>query len=162
MVAEKNEIQARIEELKALAANNYPLDQDVLFYIEQRKRQLEAQLQDAPDPIMASVIRSHKAICKAKNMGEKDAYGHDPAMYYALGICSEAGELANDIVRAGRSGQDRTKTAAAVASELPDVIIYSYILAYVLDIDLTKLVNEKVEVVVKRAESGYYGGEIKK
>ena len=51
MVTEKNEIQARIDELKILAANNYPLDQDIQFYIEQRTRQLEAQLRDAPDHV---------------------------------------------------------------------------------------------------------------
>ena len=50
MITEKNEIQARLEELRALASNNYPLDEDVKFYIDQRKKSLESQLQDAPDP----------------------------------------------------------------------------------------------------------------
>jgi NTP pyrophosphatase (non-canonical NTP hydrolase) len=160
MITEKNEIQARIEELNMLASSNYPLDGDVKYYIELRKKALTDQLASAPDPIMSSVIRSHKAICKAKSMGEKDAYGQDPTMYYTLGICGEAGELANDVVKALRNGWDKDRLLEAVKGELPDVVIYSYILAYVLDINLSKLVSEKIDVVVKRAESGYYGGKI--
>ncbi len=78
-----------------------------------------------------------------------------------MGICGEAGELANNIVKSLRNGWDRDRILEAVKGELPDVIIYSYVLAYVLDIDLTSLVNEKVEIVINRANVGYYGGEIK-
>jgi NTP pyrophosphatase (non-canonical NTP hydrolase) len=68
----------------------------------------------------------------------------------------------NEIVKALRNGFDRRRILKAVRSELPDVIIYSYVLAHVLDIDLTSLVNRKVAVVVKRAADGYYGGPIRK
>ena len=69
--------------------------------------------------------------------------------------------MANAIVKASRNGADRAKVLEAVKSELPDVVIYSYVLAYVLDIDLSKLVNEKIEVVIQRANSGYYGAPLK-
>jgi NTP pyrophosphatase (non-canonical NTP hydrolase) len=110
-----------------------------------------------PDDIMQLVLKSHEAICKAKNMGPKEAYGHNPAIYYTLGVAGEAGEMANEIVKALRDGKDDSRVKLAVKKELPDVVIYSYILAHVLDIDLTDLVAEKVNIVIDRAESGYYG-----
>lgn len=93
-------------------------------------------------------------------MDERAAYGHDPAVYYTMGVCGEAGEMANAIVKAMRNGEDKALVLKAVMSELPDVIIYSFVLAHVLNIDLAKLVNEKVDVVVRRAHEGYYGGPL--
>jgi NTP pyrophosphatase (non-canonical NTP hydrolase) len=95
-------------------------------------------------------------------MDEKAAYGQDPAMYYTLGICGEAGEMGNKIVKALRNGNDPEAVKEAVKSELPDVFIYSAVLAYVLDIDITRLVNDKVQVVMERARNGYYGGPLPK
>jgi NTP pyrophosphatase (non-canonical NTP hydrolase) len=169
----KAEVRARIDELRKLrefwstpgddaSAAEAAADELARGVIDRRVRELEAQLETAEEDLMASVIRSHKAICEAKKMGEKDAYGNDPAVYYTLGVCGEAGEMANAIVKAQRNGADPALVLAAVKSELPDVIIYSYVLAHVLDIDLTALVNEKVEIVVQRALDGYYGGELRK
>lgn len=112
------------------------------------------------DEIMDFILDSHKTICKIKQMGEKEAYGHDPAVYYTLGVAGEAGEMANEIVKALRDGYDPERVKNAVKKELPDVIIYSYILAYVLDLDLTDLVKGKVEIVTQRAKDGYYGGPL--
>jgi hypothetical protein len=164
LIEERNVVQARVDELDRLM-NQIPdggLPETVRSYLLARKKELEDLGVQSQDPILTSVIRSHKAICAAKNMEEKAAYGQDPAVYYSLGICGEAGELANNVVKSLRNGWDRVRILEAVKGELPDVIIYSYILAYVLDIDLTKLVNEKVEIVIKRANAGYYGGEIGK
>lgn len=157
---EKNAVEARISELKLLA-DQFSESKKVVSYINDRIDELKRISEMSNDPIMTSVIRSHKAICTAKNMDEKAAYGQDPAVYYSLGICGEAGELANNVVKSLRNGWNRDKVLEAVKGELPDVLIYSYVLAYVLDIDLTALVNEKVEIVINRANSGYYGGEIK-
>lgn len=165
MSEEKNVVDARISELRSLhdsIENTEVTTQDILDSIQSRILALESDRSSANDSVMQAVIRSHKAICKAKKMGERDAYGQDPAMYYTLGICGEGGELANNVVKALRNGWDKERVLEAVRGELPDVVIYSFILAYVLDIDLTQLVNEKVDVVVRRAESGYYGGEIVK
>lgn len=157
----KSEIRSRIDELCEFRRVMQNCDDRIDQMIDNRIRELELRLEKAEEDMMASIIRSHKAICESKRMGEKDAYGNDPAVYYTLGVCGEAGEMANAIVKAQRNGADAALVLEAVKSELPDVIIYSYILAYVLDIDLTALVNEKVEIVVKRAFNGYYGGPLK-
>ena len=155
----KNNIRARISEINSLLKDT-KLGKDVKAKLKARKKYLQNKEKNAHESIMNSVIRSHKAICKAKSMDEKAAYGNDPAVYYTLAISGEAGELANKIVKSLRNGFDRKLILDAVKSELPDVIIYSYVLAYTMDIDLTKLVNEKVNIVVKRAKDGYYGGKL--
>jgi NTP pyrophosphatase (non-canonical NTP hydrolase) len=157
----KSEIRARIDELNRLQKDWERAQPDAVNEaIEVRLQDLHRQLEAAEEDLSSSIIRSHKAICKVKQMDEKAAYGNDPAIYYTLGICGEAGEMANAIVKASRNGADRAKVLEAVKSELPDVIIYSYVLAYVLDINLSALVNEKIEVVIDRANKGYYGAPL--
>lgn len=159
----KSEIRARIDELQRVRESFHStllmsrLEDDV----DRRMKELQDALETAEEDLSSSIIRSHKAICEAKQMDEKAAYGNDPALYYTLGICGEAGEMANALVKAQRNGYDRAKALEAVKSELPDVVIYSYVLAHVLDIDLSNLVNEKVEVVIRRARDGYYGKALK-
>lgn len=165
LVETKSEIRARIDELKRLeekllTGRGHNLD-EAIFAIEARQEALNFSLETADEDLSASIIRSHKAICEAKRMGEKDAYGNDPAMYYTLGICGEAGEMANAIVKARRNGEDQAKVLEAVKSELPDVVVYSHVLAHVLDINLPQLVNNKVEIVIQRARDGYYGKPLK-
>jgi len=162
----KSEIRARIDELNSFMSSIYPwLDGPALVEIdkalENRKKELQQKLEFAEEDLFRSVVRSHEVLCAVKNMDLKAAYGQDPAMYYTMGICGEAGEMANKIVKVLRNGNCPDKAREAVISELPDVIIYSAVLAFVLDIDLTKLVNEKVQVVTDRAEAGYYGHAFK-
>lgn len=158
----KAEIQARIDEVeKALGANRHMLSHVLVEqHLEPRLEALRSQLEGAAEDIFRSVVRSHDAICAVKKMGPKEAYGQDPALYYALAICGEAGEMGNKIIKALRNGDDFQATKDAVVSEIPDVIIYSAVLAYVLDLDLTRLVNEKAEVVIRRALDGHYGGQL--
>ncbi len=159
----KSEIRARIDELQRIQEEfqSLLLVSRLETIVALRIKSLREELEKAEEDLSSSIIRSHKAICKVKQMDEKAAYGNDPAVYYTLGICGEAGEMANAIVKAQRNGADQGKVLEAVKSELPDVVIYSYVLAYVLGIDLSKLVNDKVEVVIQRAEKGYYGAPLK-
>jgi len=152
----KSTIHAIIEELDRLSES---ASGEMADAIRSRKDHYVRALETAPDTVADNILRSHKAICEAKQMGEKEAYGNNPAIYYALGICGEAGELANDVVKALRNGST-ADLVPAIRNELADVVIYSYILAHVLDIDLTQLVNEKVEIVIQRAQSGYYGKKL--
>lgn len=160
----KSEIRARIEELTGVAhmlAKAGPGSSAHAAAVELRLGELREKLEAAQEDLFTSVIRSHKAICRAKQMGEMEAFGNDPAVYYALGVCGEAGEMANAIVKAQRNRSGRSeKVLAAVDSELPDVVIYAFILAYVCRRDLVKLINDKVEVVCQRAANGYYGGPL--
>jgi NTP pyrophosphatase (non-canonical NTP hydrolase) len=160
----KDEIRARIDELEYLRKEfptGFSEDLKVREIIDDRINELRRQEEIAYEDIFKSMIRSHEAVCAAKKMGEKEAYGQDPAVYYTLAINGEAGELANKIVKAFRFGKNPSKAILeAVISELPDIFIYGAVLAYTLDLDLTKLVSDKVEIVIGRALSGYYGGPL--
>jgi len=156
----KSEIRARIEELESILRLDELNIGAIKAAISDRIVKLNEDLEVAQEDLSSSIIESHKAICEVKMMGEKEAYGNDPAVYYTLAICGESGEMANEIVKAQRNGADKEKVLRAIEKELPDVIIYSYVLAYVLDINLNKLVNEKVDVVIQRARDGYYGGPL--
>lgn len=161
----KSEIRARLEELNGLRKELDPwldgvalVEADRMF--EARIRNLESAEESAEEDLFRSVVDSHKVLCEVKKMDEKAAYGQNPAVYYGLGICGEAGEMGNKIVKALRNGDDPDAAKKAVEKELPDVIIYSAVLAHVMDVDLTRLVNEKVQVVIQRALDGYYGGPL--
>lgn len=165
MAETKSEVVARISELDALLdaveGRLGPGAAEVLREaVEDRVRALRLQFEAADEDLFKSVVRSHEVLCTVKQMDEKAAYGQDPAMYYSLAICGEAGEMANKIVKALRNGNDPDAARRAVISELPDVFIYGAVLAHVLEIDLTREVNGKVAVVTERARSGYYGGPL--
>lgn len=115
---------------------------------------------EAPNDMVESVLASHKAMCEAKQMGTKEAFGHDPAVFYALGLAGECGELANGLIKVMRTGGTPEQKREAISQELCDVLIYAIILAYTNDIDPHTLVAEKASVVIDRARSGYYGGPL--
>lgn len=159
----KTELRARINELQSIIQQIREEDgyQSISALLKDRIEQLSADEANAVQDIRSSVLDSHKAICSAKNMSEKEAYGNNPTLYYTLAIAGECGEMANSIVKNCRNGYNEESVINSIKSELPDVVIYSYILAYVMDIDLASLVAEKCQTVVKRAESGYYGGPLR-
>lgn len=157
MIETKSEIRARISELERISAVLNPV---ILDTVKSRISDLIELEKNAEEDPFKSVLKSHKVLCEVKEMDEDAAYGQDPALYYALAISGEAGEMGNKIVKALRNGDDPEAAKRAVISELPDVIIYSAVLAHVLEIDLSKLVNEKVGVVISRARDGYYGGPL--
>lgn len=167
----KSEIDARLDELRPFLmevmehrktfGDNGSFPQQLQDSLSNRMSALEDERGRALDDIFSAIVESHKILCHVKQMGEKEAYGQDPAFYYSAGVAGEAGELLNKMVKAFRNGGDATAgLRAAVVSELPDVVIYAFVLAYVLEIDLTRLVTEKASVVVKRAMEGYYGGPL--
>lgn len=161
MAETKAELRARIEELERFYRRSSSTRSQAA-YVSRRLKELQALAEGAPEDMAASVVRSHIAVCKAKRMSRKAAYGQDPAVYYGLAIAGESGEMGNKIVKALRNGNDPRACKKAVVSELPDVFIYGFVLANVLGIDIVDLVNKKVDVVIKRAETGYYGGPLPK
>jgi len=160
----KTEIDARIDELCRLreeARGATFAARGVFSVVDDRIQELTDERGTAIDDIFSAIVESHKILCRIKQMSEKEAYGQDPAFYYGSAVSGEAGEMVNKMVKALRHGGDASQALrAAVLSELPDVVIYAFVLAYVLDIDLTRLVTEKAHVVVERAMSGYYGGPL--
>lgn len=157
----KSEVSARISELEALLRDHAEITPEMRSSVQKRIAQLIEIRESAIQDIHVSVMESHKAICLAKNMGENEAYGNNPALYYTLAIAGECGEMANSIVKNCRNGYNPDSVLESIKSELPDVVIYSYILAYVMGIDLADLVSSKCKTVVNRAESGYYGGPLR-
>lgn len=115
-------------------------------------------LVNKPESLRDVILSSHDAVCESKEMSEKEAFGHHPAVYYSLAMCGECGELANNIVKAMRDGPDKMeKMKEAISSELQDVIIYAYILAETNGIVIDEIVKSKVDIVIQRAKDGYYG-----
>ncbi len=155
----KSEIRSRIDELERL---KHFIDESNRSIIEARISSLKSSLEEATEDLYTVILDSHKAVCEAKNMGEKDAYGHDPTIYYSLGMAGEAGEVLNNITKAMRDGYDSERIKNSIKDELPDVVIYAFILAYVLDFNLLELVAEKAAIVKSRAVSGYYGKKFNK
>jgi len=158
----KDVIRARIEELEWVTNMSSYMDSEDQDEICKKIKQLRLKLEIASDSMMDMVLESHKAVCEAKQMGMKEAFGHQPVVFYSLALGAESGELQNEVVKAIRDGYDDDRLLNAVKKELPDVLVYAYLLAFVLDIDLTHLVNEKLKIVVERAKSGYYGGPLKR
>ncbi len=162
----KSEIRARIDELekfaRSIAHHKSQEAKDILIHAGERVMALTSELHTAPEDLFQSVIRSHKTLCTIKKMDEDAAYGQDPSMYYTLAICGEAGEMGNKIVKALRNGNDPEAVTKAISSELPDILIYCFVLAYVRKMDPIQMVNEKVDIVIERAVNGYYGGPLPK
>ncbi len=157
MTQTKKEIRAMISELEqALYAQNPSA------YLYDRIQALSGELDNAPENFMDRIIDSHRHLCKAKNMGLKEAYGNEPIMYYSAGVAGEAGELIGGLCKAARNGYNYDKFRQAVIEELPDVYIYGCVLAYVADINLEEEILKKVDMVVKRADDGYYGPPLEK
>lgn len=128
--------------------------------IQNRIRELQSS--SGGDRMTEVVLESHRELCAVKKMGEKAAFGHDPAVFYGLALAGEAGELANKLIRAIRSGGpgELERKKEAIRSEIADVLIYGILLAYTNDIDPLEEVVAKTQIVVQRAIDGYYGGAL--
>jgi NTP pyrophosphatase (non-canonical NTP hydrolase) len=152
----KSQVRAKIEILDELISEGIePLKLSI------KRDTLKKELEEVDADIFESVLSSHKKLCDIKNMGEKHAFGHDPAVFYGLALSGECGELANNIIKVIRVGGSKQDKKEAIEKELPDVVIYSILLGYTSDIDIQKIVAEKSKIVVERAISGYYGGPLK-
>lgn len=129
--------------------------------IERMRKKYQKLHDNSYQDIFSSVLDSHKAMCKIKNMGKMEAFGHNPSIFYGLALSGECGELANKLVKVIRVNGTREQEREAIGSELQDVAFYMVLLAYTMEINIVKLVNEKAKIVIERAKSGYYGGALK-
>ena len=156
----KNEIFAKIEELDKLRVMQ--LNSELENHIKERQNKLINMMKTANEDIVSAVISSHHVMCSVKNMSPNEAFGNDPFVYYGLGLVGESGELAGALLRIIRNSGTHEDKRIAIEEELADCIIYAIVLAYSTGIDIVKVLNEKVQVVIDRAQSGYYGGPLKK
>jgi NTP pyrophosphatase (non-canonical NTP hydrolase) len=78
---------------------------------------------------------------------DEDAAVVPLAVHYALGMCGEAGEVANLIKKALRKGET---TSEGLADELADVFIYLLLLADEAGINLYAAYQHKRDICEKR------------
>lgn len=83
------------------------------------------------------------------------------ALYYrALGLTSEAGEVANKVkkVLRDKDGKLTEKDKELIASELGDVLWYTQALADFLEIPLSQIAKQNLEKLFDRKTRGIIGG----
>lgn len=69
--------------------------------------------------------------------------------FLALALCSEAGELANEIKKEWR-GDAKPNMRSLVANELADVIVYAYLLETALALDIDAVIEDKLPEIRRR------------
>lgn len=88
---------------------------------------------------------------------------YDPAhrvVYPALGLASEAGEVAGKVKKALRDGGgDMAAASRDIADELGDVLWYLAVLADDLDLSLDQIARRNLDKLRSRAARGRIGGE---
>ena len=141
------------------------LDEHADGVISHRIKMLEEEMEKAPVSAAQSVHDAHVVLNEYKGTNAKETYNIDPGLMYAMGISAEAGELLNNLIKVFRRsglGENQDLLRQGVVDELPDVYIYTNLLAMYYDIDLEELVREKSKIVVQRALDGHYGPPVSK
>lgn len=134
--------------------------ENVELFLKNKVEEL-SNLEDQAIPDMVfSVLEAHESLCAVKKMGPKEAFGHNPAVFYGLALNGECGELSGSLIKVIRLHGTRDQEIAAVRAEIADILIYAILLAWTNDIDPNKIVSEKSKIVIERAISGYYGGAL--
>jgi NTP pyrophosphatase (non-canonical NTP hydrolase) len=79
----------------------------------------------------------------------------DRAIYPALGLCGEAGEVANKVKKIMRDG---TFDKQALSDEIGDVLWYLAALCRDLDLNLADVAMQNLDKLYDRKERGVLGG----
>jgi NTP pyrophosphatase (non-canonical NTP hydrolase) len=95
-----------------------------------------------------------------KEAAKTAIYPHigDNIYYPALGLCGEAGEVAEKVKKAMRDGTPRHELRVHVAKELGDVLWYCAQLATELDLTLNQIAHLNVTKLRHRNEHGTLNG----
>jgi len=95
-----------------------------------------------------NIFRLHERILKKKLLHAP--YSVADTRYLALGLCGEAGEIANKVMKEWRDGVDLAKE---IREEIADVRVFLELLAKCYGIEGDKLdaeVSRKIKIVIKR------------
>lgn len=95
----------------------------------------------------AEIIRT-RSTCRTE---------HDPMAYVALGLASEAGEVAGEIHKSMREG--RALSVAKVIAELGDTLWFLTYLADMLGYSLEELASCNIEKLIDRSPELYQPSE---
>jgi len=94
--------------------------------------------------------------------GQTAIFPEDKALeYLALGMTSEAGEVAGKVKKLIRDGEDKEgfeMKKLAIASEIGDVLWYCAMLADYLDVDLGTIMENNINKLQSRKSRGVLGG----
>lgn len=82
----------------------------------------------------------------------------DNPYYPALGLCGEAGEVANKIKKIMRDGTPKADSRAAIAQELGDCLWYVAMVADEFDLALSYIATLNVMKLRHRNDLGTLGG----
>lgn len=74
--------------------------------------------------------------------------------YVTLGLCGEAGEIANRWKKALRKGDDVASCRDELIDELGDVMWYAFALASELNVNMEHVLRRNMEKVEARAKAG--------
>ena len=80
-------------------------------------------------------------------------------VYPALGLCGEAGEVAEKIKKTVRGDTPLNKVQGNIAMELGDVLWYLAILADDLEVDLEDIVQNNIDKLQRRMKSNKIKGD---
>jgi NTP pyrophosphatase (non-canonical NTP hydrolase) len=77
---------------------------------------------------------------------------HD-VVHHALGLCGEAGEVANEVKKFDRRSFSQQELIEKLKGELPDVLVYVFSIAGMFNIDLEEAYDAKRRFNAKRFQS---------
>ena len=80
-------------------------------------------------------------------------------VYPALGLCGEAGEVADKIKKTIRGDRPLEEVIGNIADELGDVLWYLAILADDLEVDLEDIVQNNIDKLQRRMKSNKIKGD---
>ena len=80
-------------------------------------------------------------------------------VYPALGLCGEAGEVADKIKKTIRGDSSLVEVTGSIADELGDVLWYLAILADDLEVDLEDIVRNNIDKLQRRMKSNKIKGD---
>ena len=80
-------------------------------------------------------------------------------VYPALGLCGEAGEVAEKVKKTVRGDSSLNEVQGNIAQELGDVLWYLAILADDLEVDLEDIVQNNIDKLKRRMKSNKIKGD---
>lgn len=113
---------------------------------------------EARDPSQVeSFLQSYEAFCESSDL-YRIQRGVPPSMFYAVGLCEEAGEVAGKVKKFYRDNTDFDAFRDALMNEIGDVMWYATRLANYNGISLEEVLFANMKKLQSRMDRGKVGG----